>query len=274
MNLSIYLLMILNQDPQLHQEVLTRQEQCFIKVMCETKHRIRYGKDEDWSPEYCDQIGRQIIKSAKAHNFTPEFLLSFAIHESDMREKVTRATVVDHVTITSKTKIQVAHDGGLFGVRCIHLPIPLNINKDPNTVICKNGYVKKFTLAQVLNPFDSASKEGKIIPGNVELGASILDALKTERSCKHKGHPWYTHYNAGTYVGKKSVFYGHSIASIYTALAEAMGVEPIDIKNIIIYVDKKGRNRPANHPITSRHKELYARIVKCKGACSQFALLN
>lgn len=256
---------------------LTREEECFIKVLCETKKRIVYKPDKPWSQDECDMIGRQFIKSSKANNFTTRFLASIAIHESDLRESVTREYV------NSSGRVW-ATDSGLMQKRCI---------LSENGKTCVNGDVKGLPVAVVRNPLDTVLKDGTTLPGNIELGARELARIyrgipikvivKTKGNapkykivmCPHAKHAWFHHYNGVKIhngVEIKHQFYAHGVASIYSALSDATGQLTMpELEGAVLYVDKKGRKRMLDRPITSRHKDLYARIQRCKGTCSAVA---
>lgn len=277
---------------------LTKEEECFLKVLCATKQKIQYGKDSSWSPEQCDAIGHQFIASARRHGYRPGFLAAFAIHESDLREKISRASSREALDKSLRLKkMEFAHDGGLMGVRCIHDyidPVESTTNPDKrkrreqkhqkklDLAVCRNSPVSAMPFPQVMNPLDDGN-----LPGNIEIGTRILADLRDNgvplRSsprngkgvywCGHKTHAYWSHYNSGIKPPKSGSFYAHSVASIYRAFAEAMGTDTPELKGVTLYVQKNGRKRPADAPLTKRHRELYARIMTCKGTCNQLALV-
>jgi hypothetical protein len=188
-------------------------EASVAKALCELKRKI--GARKGWAPETCRALASTVMASAARHDLSPALLLAVMIQESDLDENAARP---------SRTRGKVAKDSGLMGIRCV-------IGQGGR---CTNALVRGLTWKQVMDPHF-----------NVELGARYLAHYRAVRSCKHRDHAYWAHYNHGMrYISQgRARLYPRHVAALYTALGASLRLDTTELARVktIISADERAR---------------------------------
>jgi hypothetical protein len=247
---------------------------CLANTVCSIKDRVRWGTPA-WRPAFCRKIAAGVLASAQKHDLSPTLLLGVMLNESDLDEKA--------VHVTMRGSKLYAKDSGLMGIRCVI----------DGRGRCANGYVRGLRWKSLMDPLT-----------NIELGAAELarwrdggpgrgvtrktvrvrnaqGKLETKQKyvpCRHKNHAYWAHYNHGpVYINKGPArHYPHRVAVLSYAIAQALGVEPTELKEVerLTVHDPGQRNRTPDRPIEPRFRKLCSQIHEVSGLCSSVAALT
>ena len=250
-----------------HDKIATPDIPCLARTICAVKEKIRW-QTPAWTPQMCEQIATDVVRSAKRHTLSPTLLLAIMINESDLNEKSARLTLHD--------KRIYAKDSGLMAIRCV-------LDKRNH---CINGNVKGLAWTDVMDPAT-----------NIELGARELEhwrnggavtnvvvkvrdaeghlrpVMKTV-PCHHKDHAYWAHYNHGPrYIASGYPrHYPHRVAVLDHALATVLNLDPPELHGTHITIHDIGRReRTVDRPLEPRYKKLCSQIQSVQ-TCSAVAL--
>jgi hypothetical protein len=242
---------------------------CFASTICSLKNRVRW-RTPAWTPEFCNQVAKGVLESAKRNDISPSLLLAVMVNESDMDDQAAR--------VTMKNGSLYAKDSGLMGIRCV-------LDKQGK---CANGYVRGMAWKKLMDPLT-----------NIELGARELSRWRTggvakvtvrvrrgntieEKQkyvpCHHKTHAFWAHYNHGpVYIDHGPArHYPHRVAVLEYAISQALNIDAPELKQVprITIRDKGQRERTADRPVEPRFRKLCSQIREVAGQCSSVAALS
>ncbi len=216
------------------------ERECFIRSYCGIKDSLRWPRNSStaWTPEQCRAYAEATLAAAEKYNFSPTFLTAFQIVESELNEKATRPTYHGQKLY--------AIDGGFMGIRCI-------VRTRGKVQYCNNALIRGKKWADVMSP-----------EKNIEIGAIYLDYLRNDsRSCRHRGHAWWMHYNGGRR-------YPYNIGVLTYALAQATGWGTPELEKVpVIMTPLKPTREPISvaRPMGKRLKRLCKVVADSANQC-------
>jgi hypothetical protein len=176
---------------------------------------------------------------------SPQFLAAVSVNESDLDEKSVRVSF-------REGKIY-AYDGGLLGIHCV---------VDQTGKKCTNLSAKGMTVAQMMSPVM-----------NIKVGARWLAHLRDDKSCLHKNHAWWSHYNHGTRYIDHGIarHYPQRVANLYFAMSTVLKMPMPEMNGVkqLTVVDKGVKPRKIDVPVGARQRRLFALILECQ-ACNKY----
>lgn len=243
-------------------------ESCLTSTICTVKNKVRWGTPA-WSPDFCARIARGVLASSKRNGISPSLLLAVAVNESDLDEKAVRVT-------TRNGKVY-AKDSGLMGIRCLV----------DDRGKCTNGYVRGLSWKTVMDPITNIElgarelarwRKGGVarVTVRVRSGGALVSKQKYV-PCHHKTHAFWAHYNHGpVYISKGPArHYPHKVAVLQHALAQALNVDPAELKEVarVTVRDRGERERTADRPVGTQIRKLCSQIREGGGQCATVASL-